>query len=303
MRPGFAQLSGASPRLRPALRCFAWLRPALRCFAWLRPGFAQLSGDAPGFAQLSGGSPWLRPALRRCAWLCPALRCCAWLRPALRRFARLRPALRRFALASPSSPVLRLASPSSPVLRLASPSSPAIRPALASCPASPGFAQLPRFARLCPALRRFALASPSSPAVRPGFAQLWRFAWLWLKFPKLNALRGTSPPHPLVSLATPREQGDGEKSTRLTTCSAAAVYSSAGRQGVSKKIRKGKKPPLQIFLDVLPLPWHKLLKPGGASPAKLHGIPFGYRKRRQPPKQGREACTSAVRLWCMRSQS
>ena len=152
---------------------------------------------------------------------------------------------------------------------------------------------LRRCAWLCPALRRCAWLYPA----------LRRCAWLWLKFPKLNALRGTSPPHPLVSLATPREQGDGAKGARLTTCSAAAEYSSAGRQGVSKKIRKGKKPPLQIFLDVLPLPWHKLLKPGGASPAKLHGIPFGYRKRRQPPKQGREACTSAVRLWCMRSQS
>ena len=167
------------------------------------------------------------------------------LRQALRRFAWLRPALAVLP-ASPSSPAMRLALPSSPAMcpgfvrlsgdapgfaqlwcfALASPSSPAMRP---------GFAQLSGGSPwLRPALRRCALASPSSPVLRlassgspvlrPGFAQLWRFAWLWLKFPKLNALRGTSPPHPLVSLATPREQGDGEKSLALPPAPGQSVF-------------------------------------------------------------------------------
>ena len=73
-------------------------------------------------------------------------------------------------------------------------------------------------------------------------------------FLNLKDLRGLAPAPP-VSLATPREQGDGAKGARLTTCSAAECVSLSERQGVSKKIRKGKNPPLQIFLDVLPLPW------------------------------------------------
>lgn len=82
-----------------------------------------------------------------------------------------------------------------------------------------------------------------------------------------------------------------------------SVFFWRGGKGYPKRFIKTIKPSLQIFLDVLPLPWYKLLKPGGAAPARLHGILCGYRKMRQPPKQGREACTLAVRLWYMRSQS
>lgn len=81
-----------------------------------------------------------------------------------------------------------------------------------------------------------------------GFARKVRcFACFWPKFPKLNALRGTSPPHPLVSLATPRGQGDGAKNARLTTCPCGRVYSSAGRQGVSIKNHKGDKAAFTIL--------------------------------------------------------
>ena len=74
-----------------------------------------------------------------------------------------------------------------------------------------------------------------------GFARKVRcFAYLWPKFPKLNALRGTSPPHPLVSLATPREQGDGAKSARLTTCSAAECVLRQGGKGYPKRFVKAK---------------------------------------------------------------
>ncbi|EQD02024.1 hypothetical protein NM3141_2211 [Neisseria meningitidis NM3141] len=98
--------------------------------------------------------------------------------------------------------------------------------------------------------------------------------------------------------------GTAQKARALPPALAAECVLLAGRQGVSKKNHKGEKaPPLQIFTDILPLPWYKLLKPGGAAPARLHEILCGYKKRRQPPKQGREACTLAVRLWYMRSQS
>ena len=95
-----------------------------------------------------------------------------------------------------------------------------------------------------------------------GFARKVRcFAYLWPKFPKLNALRGTSPPHPLVSLATPREQGDGAKSARLTTCPAAECVLLAGRQGVSKKIYKDDE---AVFTNLSGRPPPALIKVTGA---------------------------------------
>lgn len=150
------------------------------------------------------------------------------------------------------------------------------------------YRQSPRASRL---FATFVAKCAASPAFRP-------------KFPKLNALRGTSPPHPLVSLATPRGQGERRKRRAPYHLPLRqSVFFWRGGKGYPKRFIKTIKPSLQIFLDVLPLPWYKLLKPGGAAPARLHEILCGYKKRRQPPKQGREACTLAVRLWYMRSQS
>ncbi|HGO8276572.1 TPA: hypothetical protein ACLAPF_002163, partial [Neisseria meningitidis] len=64
-----------------------------------------------------------------------------------------------------------------------------------------------------------------------------------------------------------------------------SVFFWRGGKGYPKRFIKTIKPSLQIFLDVLPLPWHKLLKPGGASPAFYHGF---------RPDRRYFACLSAV---------
>ncbi|WP_239995473.1 hypothetical protein, partial [Neisseria meningitidis] len=63
------------------------------------------------------------------------------------------------------------------------------------------------------------------------------------------------------------------------------VFFWRGGKGYPKRFIKTIKPSLQIFLDVLPLPWYKLLKPGGASPAFYHGF---------RPDRRYFACLSAV---------
>ncbi|MCL6139097.1 hypothetical protein M5Y76_10935, partial [Neisseria meningitidis] len=63
------------------------------------------------------------------------------------------------------------------------------------------------------------------------------------------------------------------------------VFFWRGGKGYPKRFIKTIKPSLQIFLDVLPLPEQRLLKPGGASPAFYHGF---------RPDRRYFACLSAV---------
>ncbi len=87
--------------------------------------------------------------------------------------------------------------------------------------------------------------SPIPPPLFPavcGFARkVSYFACFWLKLLKLNALRGTSPPHPQSHLRRRGGRGTAQKARALPPALAAECIFWAGRQGVSKKIYKDDK--------------------------------------------------------------
>ncbi len=133
--------------------------------------------------------------------------------------------------------------------------------------------------------------SPIPPPLFPavcGFARKVRcFACPWLRLPKLNALRGTSPPAPpSLTCDAAGAGGKAQKARALPPALAAECVFSAGRQGVSIKNRKGKNPPLQFFTDILPLPWQKLPKPCGASPLNFTGYRADTEKCGNRPSKG-----------------
>lgn len=132
--------------------------------------------------------------------------------------------------------------------------------------------------------------SPIPPPLFPavcGFARKVRcFACPWLRLLKLNALRGTSPPPPQSHLRRRGGRGEGAKNRALPPALAAECIFSAGRQGVSIKNRKCKNPHLQFFTDILPLPWQKLLKPGGAPLLDFTGYRADTEKGGNRPSKG-----------------
>ena len=88
-----------------------------------------------------------------------------------------------------------------------------------------------------------------------GFARKVRcFACLWLKLLNRRGFAGASPHTPSLTCDAARA-GAGAKSTRPTTCPRAECVLGRCGKGYPKRFIKTMKPSLQIFLDVLPLPW------------------------------------------------
>ncbi|ELK85476.1 putative gluconolactonase domain protein [Neisseria meningitidis NM586] len=97
-------------------------------------------------------------------------------------------------------------------------------------------------------------------------------------FLNLKDFAGTSPHTPSLTCDAAGAGGRRKKRAPYHLPLQQSVFFWRGGKGYPKRFIKTIKPSLQIFLDVSPLPWHKLLKPGGAAPARLHGILCGSKK-------------------------
>lgn len=131
--------------------------------------------------------------------------------------------------------------------------------------------------------------SPPRLSAVCGFTRKVRcFACLWPKFPKLKGLAGASPHTPSLTCDAAGAGGRRKRRAPYHLPLRQSVFFGRGGKGYPKRFIKTIKPSLQIFLDVLPLPWYKLQKPGGASPLNFTGYRADTEKGGNRPSKGKK---------------